>query len=171
MTSGAARRGLLAATLVLSACGSASNDSSNTASTNASDDRLPDVEIVSLADSSTSSLAEADGPTVVNLWATWCGPCRREIPEFEQVYRERGDDVTFVGINIGEGADDAAAFIAEVGATYPQYLDPDGYVATELKATTMPMTVVTDARGVIVSRHLGEMSASELEAAIDDASG
>ena len=67
----------------------------------------------------------------MNLWATWCVPCRKEIPDFEAVHQARGDAVRFVGVNVGEEPDQAAAFIAEVGATYDQYLDPQGYVSTE----------------------------------------
>jgi thiol-disulfide isomerase/thioredoxin len=147
------------AAVVLAGCGSASAEGG----------QLPDVEIVALADGETSSLTDLDGPAVINLWATWCAPCRREMPTFESVYRERGDEIGFVGINVGEDADSANDFLAEVGVTYPQYLDPDGYVSTELEATTMPMTVVIDADGAITTHHLGEMDRSELEAAIDAA--
>lgn len=134
-------------------------------------DALPDVDIVPLAGGQSISLADVDGPAVVNLWATWCAPCRREIPDFEAVHRARGDEVRFVGINIGEDADDAAAFLAEVGATYEQYLDPEGYVVTELGAATMPVTLVLDADGAISTEHLGPMDQDDLGEAIDLALG
>ena len=135
----------------------------------AAGDRLPDVELVALDDGRTASLADIEGPAVVNLWATWCAPCRREIPDFEAVHRARGDTVRFVGINIGEDADDAADFIAEVGATYDQYLDSDGFVVTELGTATMPVTLVLDAAGAISTQHLGPMDQDDLDAAIDTA--
>jgi thiol-disulfide isomerase/thioredoxin len=132
-------------------------------------DRLPDVELVSLDGVTTTSLADIDGPAVVNLWATWCAPCRREIPDFEEVHLARGDEVRFVGVNIGEDAEDAASFLAEVGATYEQWLDPEGYAVTELRTSTMPVTIVLDAAGAVSTRHLGPMDADDLDEAIDTA--
>lgn len=132
-------------------------------------DRLPAVEIVALDGGGTTSLADIDGPAVVNLWATWCAPCRREIPDFEAVHQARSDEVRFVGINIGEDADDAQAFLDEVGATYDQYLDSEGFVVTELQTATMPVTLVLDADGAISTRHLGPMDQDDLDAAIDEA--
>lgn len=132
-------------------------------------ERLPDVELVGLTDGRTTSLAAIEGPAVVNLWATWCTPCRREIPDFEAVHQARGDEVRFVGINIGEDAEDAAAFLAEVGASYDQYLDPQGFVVTELGTATMPVTLVLDADGAISTEHLGPMDQGDLGDAIDAA--
>lgn len=132
---------------------------------------LPDVEIVPLEGGDPIALADIEGPAVVNLWATWCTPCRTEIPDFEAVHQARGDEVRFVGINIGEDAARANEFLAEVGATYEQYLDPQGFVSTELEATNMPTTVVIDAAGGISTRHVGAMDQDELDAAIDEALG
>ena len=130
---------------------------------------LPDVEIVELGGDATQSLSDIDGPAVVNLWATWCAPCRAEIPDFEEVHQDRGDEVLFVGINIGEEAGPALAFIDEVGATYDQFSDPEGFVVTELQTTAMPVTIVIGADGLITKRHLGPLSADDLDEAIDDA--
>lgn len=132
---------------------------------------LPDVEITPLDGGAPVSLADIEGPAVVNLWATWCTPCRTEIPDFEAVHRERGAEVRFVGINIGEDADQAGEFLAEVGATYDQYLDLQGYVSTDLEAPNLPVTVVVSADGTIATRHLGAMDQDELEAAIDEVVG
>jgi thiol-disulfide isomerase/thioredoxin len=151
----------VAAVTVLAACGGADGVAGT----------LPDVDITPLAGGDAISLADIDGPAVVNLWATWCTPCRKEIPDFEAVHLERGDAVRFIGINVGEEADQASEFLAEVGATYDQYLDPQGYVSTELEATNMPVTVVIDADGTISTRHLGAMDQDELDAAIDEALG
>lgn len=134
-----------------------------------SGDTLPDVEIVALDGGETISLADIDGPAVVNLWATWCAPCRREIPDFEAVHVARGDEVRFVGINIGEDADDATTFLDDVGATYDQYLDSAGFVVTELRTATMPVTLVLAEDGTISTKHLGPMDQDDLNAAIDEA--
>ena len=131
--------------------------------------RLPDVEITALDGGERGRLSEIDGPAVINLWATWCGPCRREIPDFEVIHQARGGEITFVGINIGDDRDDVVAFLEDVGATYDQYLDPEGFVSTELKATSMPTTLVINAEGVVTTRHLGPMDQDDLNEAIDEA--
>ncbi|MEO6651430.1 MAG: TlpA disulfide reductase family protein [Ilumatobacteraceae bacterium] len=129
---------------------------------------LPLVEMSGLTNGSVTLLSDIQGPAVVNLWATWCAPCRAEIPDFESVHQARGDEVTFVGINIGESTDRALEFIAEVGATYDQYSDANGEVATALRATSMPTTVVIDAAGVIIRKQLGPLDQDGLNDAIDE---
>jgi cytochrome c biogenesis protein CcmG/thiol:disulfide interchange protein DsbE len=135
------------------------------------DEALPDVEITPLGGGAAVSLQSFDGPAVVNLWATWCPPCLREIPDFEAEHRARGDALTFVGINIGEGADQASAFLADLDVSYGQYLDPTGVVAAGLATRTMPVTVVIDADGRITTVHEGEISRAQLASAIDRALG
>lgn len=132
-------------------------------------DTLPDVEIIELVSGDASRLSDIEGPAVINLWATWCAPCRAEIPAFEEVYQQRADEVRFVGINVGEDPGHALEFLADVGATYDQYADEFGDVSTELRATTMPLTVVIDAEGAVTTRHLGPMDQDDLNEAINTA--
>jgi len=132
-------------------------------------DRLPEVDITALDGGATISLSEIDGPAVINLWATWCAPCRREIPDFEAVHVARGSEIQIIGVNIGEDADDAAAFLTDVGATYDQYLDSTGLVVTALETSTMPVTLVIDRNARLSTRHLGPMDENDLNAAIDEA--
>jgi thiol-disulfide isomerase/thioredoxin len=130
---------------------------------------LPDVEITALDGGEASNLSDIEGPAVINLWATWCAPCRREIPAFEEVHQERGDSIRFVGVNVGEDADQALRFLDDLDVTYDQFLDPEGYVVTELEATAMPVTIVIDADGAITTRHLGPLDQDGLNTAIDEA--
>ncbi|MEJ7801499.1 MAG: TlpA disulfide reductase family protein [Ilumatobacter sp.] len=153
---------IAAASLLLVACGSGEREAGEV---------LPAVEISDLVSGAVTNLADIEGPAVVNLWATWCAPCRAEIPDFEAVHRARGADVRFVGINIGESTDRAQEFIDEVGATYDQYSDSTGEVAIALRATSMPTTVVIDADGVITRRNLGPLDQAGLNDAIDEALG
>ena len=132
---------------------------------------LPEVQVMPLAGGDAMSLSDIGGPAVINLWATTCVPCRTEIPAFEAVHQSRGDTIRFVGLNIGESAEQAAPFIEEVGATYDQYLDELGYATTALHASAMPTTIVVDADGNIATRHIGQMSMADLNSAIDEALG
>ena len=168
------------AALALAACGGGStetnagterNGATETVAAPADGDRLPDVDLTALASGESSSLADIEGPAVVNLWATWCAPCRAEIPDFEEVHLARGDEVRFIGVNVGEDAVDAQEFIDDVGATYDQFADFDGDVSAALRATSMPVTVVIDADGVITTRHLGPLDQNGLNEAIDEAIG
>lgn len=157
-------RSLLLAAVVMvgaAACGSSGGDGAS--------ERLPDVDVAPLEGGDPISLSDIDGPAVVNLWATWCVPCRREIPDFEEVHRARSDEVRFVGINIGEDGAQAAEFLDEVGATYDQFLDPQGFAQTGLEAVSLPVTIVIDADGDVTTRQVGPMDQDDLDAAIDDA--
>jgi cytochrome c biogenesis protein CcmG, thiol:disulfide interchange protein DsbE len=115
-------------------------------------------------------LQELEGtPTVVNKWASWCGPCRAEFPIFQQVATERGKEVAFLGVNAGDKRPAAEGFLAERPLPYPSYEDPDEVIARELKAAKyFPMTVFVDRRGEVEFVKAGEYrSAAELEADID----
>jgi thiol-disulfide isomerase/thioredoxin len=149
--------GLLTA---LSGCGGGTEPGSD-------GDRLPAVQVVQMESGETVSLDSIAGPAVVNLWYSTCVPCLKEMPDFEAVHQARQGEIEFVGVNIGEDAERAAAFAAQVGVTYRQYLDQLGYVSSELEVTSMPTTLLIDAGGVITVRHSGAMSQGELNEAID----
>lgn len=157
---------LLAASIVLAACGGGGEAVQRSG---AAGERLPDVELVPLGGGAPIQLSDIEGPAVVNLWATWCAPCRAEIPDFEEVHQARGDEVEFVGINVGEDGDRAAEFIDDVDATYDQFLDSEGFVLTELQAAAMPVTLVLGDDDEVVVRHLGPLDQDGLNDAIDEA--
>ena len=127
--------------------------------------RLPAMELAAL-DPGGASLALGDlrGPAVVNLWATWCRPCREELPAFQEVATAR-DDVRFVGVNSQETGD-ARDYLDELGVTYEQFVDERGELAEGVGAVGLPVTIVVDRDGVIALEHLGPMSAADLDQAL-----
>ncbi len=157
---GSARRRTLrgvAAVLVLAgaACGSSPDT-----------DALPGVELSSLDGSSTLRADGITGPAVINLWATWCGPCRTELPAFEAVHVELADQVRFVGVNQGDEGGPASEFLDEVGVTFEQYLDVDGELSDVLSITGLPATVFVAADGS-TELHSGALDEGELLELID----
>jgi thiol-disulfide isomerase/thioredoxin len=138
--------------VLLGACGGSSD----------AGERLPDIEVQTLGGGESFRLDELHGPAVVNLWATWCAPCKRELPEFEAVHQSVADEVTFVGVNIGDDGDKAADYLDDLGITYDQYLDVDGELTAALKTATLPMTLIIDDDDKIVLRHIGPLDKDEL---------
>ncbi|PLX60756.1 peroxiredoxin [Sedimenticola selenatireducens] len=112
------------------------------------------------------SLADYRGKVlVVNFWATWCPPCRREMPSLNRAAAWlKKYDVALIAINSGERADKVEKFLQEQPLDFPVLLDPDSTVSTQWKATRLPITYVVDPQGRLVYRALGsrEWDAPEL---------
>ena len=115
------------------------------------------------------ALSDFRGKTVVlNFWATWCPPCRAEMPELQQVWEERGEgrDLVVLAVDVEESADAVADFVENFGLTFPVALDADGSVADRYGLPGLPSTFFIDARGVLRSQVLGPVFGDLLEAGI-----
>ena len=87
---------------------------------------------------------------VLNFWATWCPPCRSEMPAIEQVYRTHRDQgLTVIAVNVQEAQEQTQAFVEEMGLTFPVLADRDGSVSTRYRVTSLPTTFIIDRAGVI----------------------
>lgn len=133
--------------------------------------RLPDVRLDALAgggdrDDRALDLGSFRGPAVVNLWASWCGPCKDELPIYADFDRRHGDRVGVVGIDYEETSEDAARQLADrSGVSYPLYADPDG----ALRAVALPKLVLVDERGEIAFEQYVEItSLGQLEDLVRD---
>ena len=111
------------------------------------------------------------GPTLVNFFASTCVPCVTEMPAFEEVFQEVGDEVAFLGLAVADRPEDALALVERTGVTYPTAQDPDSSVLTALGGSVLPTTVLLDADGEIVATHNGELGADELRALLADELG
>jgi peroxiredoxin len=116
-------------------------------------------------DGRVASLSDYGGSVVlVNFWATWCPPCRDEIPHFEEAYRAYKDEgLVVLGVNYQESAAEIEPFVEGLGITYPILLDESGMVAKEYRAVGLPTSVFVDRDGVIQVRHSGYLSEGQLE--------
>ncbi len=106
----------------------------------------------------------------LNLWGTWCAPCRAELPAFDQV-ASRVQGVEIIGINTGDKADAARGLVEELDLGFPQIFDPAATVQSSLRITGMPATIFVNSQGEIVQIHSGELDASELEELLADLLG
>lgn len=123
---------------------------------------LPDVPLTAMESGEVSSAADLGGPALVNLWATYCAPCRAEMPAFQVVSDELDGIVRFVGVNQGEDGASAQAFLDEVGVTFDQYLDENGELADSLGIAALPATAVVDADGTVLTVHSGALDEQEI---------
>ena len=128
-----------------------------------------------LLDGSDFQLGAMKGTVVlINVWATWCGPCRFEIPELESLHKSSGAGLKIIGISVDEGAEDSVKqFVVEQKMTYAVAVDPDGRIANLLQTTVLPTSVLIDRRGKIVWRQVGALAPNDakLKAALAAALG
>ena len=129
----------------------------STAKVEAIDDGLPDVTLSCLGGGRKVDLAGLRGrPTVVNLWAQWCGPCRSEVPLFQRLHEQAGARVRVIGIDFDDPqAGEAIAFAGDLGMTYPQLADPDTLLKGSVGVPGLPVTLFVAADGTIAGRQIG----------------
>ncbi|MCH9719415.1 MAG: TlpA family protein disulfide reductase, partial [Actinomycetia bacterium] len=137
-------------------------------------ERQPAPDLVApTLDGGEFSLADQQGKVVVmNVWASWCAPCRSEAPELAEVYQDSDpDEVQFVGLATRDSEATAAAFVRKSELDYPHVLDTDGSLQLLFRDTlppqAIPSTLVIDREGRVAGRALGEVSAPTLRAMIE----
>ena len=110
-------------------------------------------------------LADYSGqPIVINFWASWCPPCKREAVTLESSWREHAaDGVQFVGVDIQDTDEDAAAYLAEFDATYPNGVDRVGRVTVDYGVIGLPVTFFVNRAGIVERRWVGAIGEGQLE--------
>jgi peroxiredoxin len=115
------------------------------------------------ADGDVVRLTDFRGKTVVvNFWATWCTPCRKEFPELVKLH-EGSTDVVIIGVNLQENANQVRDFAEEFGAQFPIVIDADGTVAESYRLLGLPSTYFVDPEGVLREQHFGQLSGKIIE--------
>ena len=108
-------------------------------------------------------------PVLVNLWASWCLPCQREMPRLEQTYRTYKGRLLILGVDTEDDPNSARSFLTAVHATYPQVVDADGALRIQLHAVGLPVTVLIRPDGSVGYRRLGELHPDDLRTALGTA--
>ncbi len=124
------------------------------------------------ADGEAVSLSDQLGkPVVINFWASWCGPCRSELGDFDEVAAEYEDDVIFMMVNLTDGSRETVEgvkdFVKNEGYSFPVYFDTDYSAAQAYAVRSIPLTVFVDAEGNLTDGHVGAMSKSKLKEYIE----
>jgi len=133
----------------------------------------PDVLATTLG-GDTFDLADHRGETVVmNVWASWCAPCRAEAGELQEVWEEeQGNGVQFVGLNTRDSTVAAQGFVESMGLTFPSIFDPDGRVQLQfsdsLPPQAIPSTLVIDGNGLVAALTFPRILAATLRGVIDE---
>ncbi|MDP4690964.1 MAG: TlpA family protein disulfide reductase [Candidatus Nanopelagicales bacterium] len=170
------------AALLLTACGASDADTGTAFVAGdgsivliAPDERQPAPDLVGpTLEGGEFRLSDHLGDVVVlNVWASWCAPCRAEAPVLEDVWREVKDDgVQFVGLDTRDTEAAALAFLDRYGVTYPNVIDTDGRLqllfSDTLPPQAIPSTLVVDREGRVAGRILGRVTDATLTALIDD---
>jgi thiol-disulfide isomerase/thioredoxin len=108
---------------------------------------LPDLELPCFTGGQPVRLTELRGPAVVNLWASWCGPCRDELPVMQRLADRAGGRLHVLGVDVGDGRDAAASFGAGRQVTMPTLYDRDRRLLSALGRVNLPVTIFVDSAG------------------------
>ena len=127
----------------------------------------PDLALTSLSGDAVSLEGLRGSVVLLNTWATWCPPCRDELPALEAVSRRYADrGLVVIGVNIGESPATVRAFLDRSGLTFPIWLDPDEASLRAFATISLPSSFLIDASGVVRARWFGATCERELEAEI-----
>ncbi|MBQ7305412.1 MAG: TlpA family protein disulfide reductase [Clostridia bacterium] len=127
----------------------------------------PDFTVYDMEGNAVSLSSMQGRPVVVNFWASWCGPCKSEMPDFQKAYEQHGEAVHFMIVNMTDGMQEtkekAKAYVDKQGFTFPVYYDTDMDAAMTYGVSSIPATYFVAADGSLIARANGAISLATLE--------
>lgn len=134
-------------------------------------ERAPDV-MLDIVDGEPVTLSSFKGKAVVlNFWASWCPPCREEMPAFEELHNEHSDALTVIGVNLQESDEDVTRFVDELGISFVIARDPESEVKRRYNVFTQPVTYFIDGEGIIVDKKFGPLTSEEINTKVSSLIG
>ena len=131
----------------------------------------PDFEVIDIAGNPVKLSSFFGKLIVLNFWASWCGPCQSEMPDFNEKYAELGDNVHFVMVNMTDGGretvETASAFIEKNGYDFPVLFDTKSEAAMTYGAYSLPTSFFINAEGHVIAQAVGAIDAATLQQGID----
>lgn len=122
----------------------------------------PDFELKLLTGEATKLSDYRGKKVMLNFWATWCPPCKAEMPEMQQFYEATKDEVATLGVNMDPHAD-VAGFVKNMGITFPILLDEKNEVNKDYQIISIPTTFFIDENGVITHKFIGAMTLDDMK--------
>lgn len=101
--------------------------------------------------------------TVLNFWATWCAPCRQEMPIFQSAYEQYRPEIQVIGLNAGESATEIREFLDEFGIDFDIAIDIDGSVQGQFAVLGLPITFFIDEQGMLIAQHIGGVTEQQMD--------
>ena len=130
----------------------------------------PDFTLESLTKESVTLSSLTGQIVVLNFWATWCPPCKEELPDFQAAWEKYKDEgVVFLGISIDQNRSEVESFIKDSGITYTILLDLSSQVASQYGITAIPTTFILDVDGTVLFSQVGGMTEDQLSSQIEGA--
>lgn len=148
-------------------------DSGNTNASVSADNRnkAPDFKITDLAGNEVQFYDYLGKPIILNFWASWCGPCQMEMPDFDEAYNTYGDKINFLMVNMTDGSretvEKASAFIEEKAYSFPVFYDTSMEAAYSYAVYSLPTTYFLDSEGYLVASARGAIDKETLQKGID----
>ena len=130
----------------------------------------PDFELATL-DGETVRLSDFAGkPILVNFWATWCGPCRAEFPDFQKAWVDNTDNLVIIAVNhtTADQAEQVDDFVAEMGVTFPIALDTEGQAAEAYQVRGLPTSIFIDRDGMVIEVFTGPINQAYIESKLGE---